>query len=351
MSVWQDPDTKKWKYKFEYQKQRYKREGYPTQRGALLAEAEKRIEVSAPPQKATFPSPHLGEVGKNYLLHCEKRGMAVNTIRSKDAVLSNLVYNIGDPPVGEITKEDIESYLDTRIDSGKSTYNRDLCQIRAMFNWHFGRQAVLFNPANEIEKMREDSYIRYFPPIENYKAVKLIAAADEVDFLETVFHAGLRRIEAQRLLWDRDINFESCSLTAWTRKRKNGALTPKPKAMTKTLRRILQSRYQKRDKSDSRVFQFDTDFLDHMMRRLCEQAQVQPFTLHALRHLGASSLLTSNAPLPAVQAYLGHERITTTDIYAHTFPSAIQRAVEILDGLESQARTGKTEKRPEDLRE
>jgi len=344
MSVWQDPKTKKWKYKFEHQRQRYKTEGFSTQRGAILAEAEKRTRVNAPTQTGGIPSACLKEIILKYLEYCEKRRMATNTLRQKYFVLTSLLFQIGDKPVDKLTKEDIESYLDTRIDSGKSTYNRDLRDIRAMFNWHFGKQAVLFNPANDIDKMGEDLAVRYTPPIHDYTAVKLVASIDEANFLETIFHAGLRRIEAQRLLWDRDINFGSWSLIAWTKKRKNGTLTPKPKAMTKTLRRILHSRYQKRDKSDPRVFQFNTDFLDHMMLRLCKQAQVQPFTLHALRHLGASSLLTLNAPLPAVQAYLGHERATTTDTYAHILPSAIQRAVDILDSVENQHRTDRTSK-------
>jgi len=114
--------------------------------------------------------------------------------------------------------------------------------------------------------------------------------------------------------------------------------------MTQTLYGILEYRYQKRDKSDQRVFQFSTDFLSHMMQRLCEKAAVQYFTLHALRHLGASILLSSNVPLPATQEYLGHERITTTNIYAHSFSSSIQRAVEILDNVGKEIgpnRTGK----------
>ncbi|MBW2342533.1 MAG: tyrosine-type recombinase/integrase [Deltaproteobacteria bacterium] len=344
MSVWQDPKTKRWKYKFERQKQRYKKEGFATQREAILAEAEKRSWVNAPAQTGAIPSACLEEIILEYLEYCKKRRMATNTVRQKYFVLTSLLSDIGDKPVDKVTKEDIESYLDTRIDSGKSTHNRDLRDIRAMFNWHFGRQAVLFNPANDIYKIGEDLTVRYIPPIQDYTVVKLVASIDEVDFLETIFHAGLRRIEAQRLLWDRDINFGSSSLIAWTRKRKDGALTSKPKAMTKTLRRVLYSRYQKRDKSDPRVFQFDTDFLDHMMRRLCKKAKVQRFTLHALRHLGASSLLTSNAPLPAVQAYLGHERVTTTDIYAHMFPTAIQQAVDILDSVENQDRTDQTGK-------
>lgn len=334
MSVWQDPKTKRWKYKFECRKQRYKKEGFATQREAILAEAEKRTWVHAPAQTGAVPSPCLEEVALAYLEYCKKRRMATNTLRQKDFVLANLLWNIGDKPVDEITKEDIELYLDTRIDSGKSTYNRDLRDVRAMFNWHFGKQAVLLNPANDIDKMGEDSYVRDVPPIKDYKATKLIADRDEVDFLETVFHAGLRRIEALRLLWERDVDFNTCSLIAWTRKRKNGILTPKVKAMTKTLYGLLQNRYARRDERDPRVFQFSKKDLRDMIGRLCEQAQVKPFTLHALRHLGASCLLNSNVPLPAVQAYLGHERLTTTDIYAKAFPSAIQRAVEILDGAE-----------------
>ena len=224
--------------------------------------------------------------------------------------------------------------MSARIKDGKSTYNRDLRDIKALFNWHYGRAAVVYNPANDIEKMGEDVPLRYVPSMSDYAAVKQVASPDEKDFLKTVLHAGLRRIEAIRLLWERDVNFETRSLIAWTKKRKNGALTPKPKPMTKTLCRVLEARYQNRDKSDPRVFQFDIECLDKMLKHLCKKAGVRTFSLHALRHLGASILLSENVPLTATQDYLGHERITTTNIYAHTFSSSLQRAVMVLDNFE-----------------
>ncbi|EFK10151.1 site-specific recombinase, phage integrase family [delta proteobacterium NaphS2] len=337
MSVWQDPKTKRWMYKFEFQKKRYKKEGFRTQKEALLAEAERRTQVNAPSlglkELEEPPSDYLEETILKYLNYCKKRKMRTNTIRQKYFVLSNFVKSIGDKPVELIRKSDIEAYLELRIDSGKSTFNRDLRDIRAMFNWYYGREGIFHNPANDIEKIGEDVELRYVPPFSDIKAVKLVATRDEVDFLETIFYAGLRRIEAIRLLWSRDVDFGSRTLISWTRKRKNGTLTPKPKAMTKILYMALKNRYERRNRLDDRVFQFSVEYLNDMMKCLCEKAGVQHFGLHALRHLGASILLSENVPLPAVQEYLGHERITTTNTYAHTLPSSVARAVEILDNV------------------
>lgn len=338
MSVWKDPQTGKWKYKFEHRGKRYKKEGFSRQQDALLAESKKRTMVNAPGQ-SQVPFDFLEETILNYLKFCEKRKMSANTIRQKYFVLTNLCLHIGDKQIDQVTKMSIENYLDTRISAGKSTYNRDLRDINAMFNWHFGRRAVLFNPANEIKKIGEDTPNRYVPPIADFNAVKLVASRDECDFIETIFHAGLRRIEAVRLLWSRDIDFESRTVISWTRKRKDGALTPKPKAMTNTLYGILQDRYRTGNREDDRVFHFETDDLDHMMSRICKRAGVPLFTLHSLRHLGASILLSENVPLTATQNYLGHERLSTTDRYTHTFSSSTQRAVEALDGIENQDRT------------
>lgn len=53
--------------------------------------------------------------------------------------------------------------------------------------------------------------------------------------------------------------------------------------------------------------------------------------IHDMRHTHASWLIAAGAPLPYVQARLGHEKITTTvDTYGHLLPEAHRQMAEIM---------------------
>jgi len=51
-------------------------------------------------------------------------------------------------------------------------------------------------------------------------------------------------------------------------------------------------------------------------------------TFHTLRHSCASYYLSQGMDIKQVQQLLGHSRITTTEIYLHTNPEAIQKRME-----------------------
>jgi integrase/recombinase XerD len=53
-----------------------------------------------------------------------------------------------------------------------------------------------------------------------------------------------------------------------------------------------------------------------MLRRLANRAQIsRPVTPHVLRHTFAVSAVQKGISLPALQRLLGHDRLTTTEIY------------------------------------
>ena len=59
---------------------------------------------------------------------------------------------------------------------------------------------------------------------------------------------------------------------------------------------------------------------------------VTPFRFHDLRHTHVAWLVAGGAPLPHIQARLGHESITTTiDTYGHLLPVGDELISEIID--------------------
>src|SRR4030095_4129988 len=57
-----------------------------------------------------------------------------------------------------------------------------------------------------------------------------------------------------------------------------------------------------------------------------------PFRFHDLRHTHVAWLVAGGAPLPHIQARLGHESITTTiDTYGHLLPVGDELLAAIID--------------------
>ncbi len=84
------------------------------------------------------------------------------------------------------------------------------------------------------------------------------------------------------------------------------------------------------------------DFYNNVWRKLMAALKaegVPPFRFHDLRHTHVAWLVAGGAPLPHIQARLGHESITTTiDTYGHLLPAGD----ELISGIIDTALTGGT---------
>lgn len=65
-----------------------------------------------------------------------------------------------------------------------------------------------------------------------------------------------------------------------------------------------------------------------IMQRAFEKAGVEGFHPHALRHSFATNICRNGAPLPIAQKMLGHARITTTEVYVHSFDGRLDEFFE-----------------------
>ena len=67
------------------------------------------------------------------------------------------------------------------------------------------------------------------------------------------------------------------------------------------------------------------------MKTLCAKAGIEYFRFHPIRHCSASTLADANVQLVDIQAILGHERISTTDLYIKNLKKDTKEAVNALD--------------------
>jgi site-specific recombinase XerD len=54
-------------------------------------------------------------------------------------------------------------------------------------------------------------------------------------------------------------------------------------------------------------------------------------SIHCLRHIYCSHLVSAGVPLRTVQVLAGHASFTTTERYAHLAPGHLREAVKVLD--------------------
>ena len=320
--------------KFQHQGKRYKKEGFKTRRAAVLWEAEKRQEVNARPPKE-IPMLSFQELATADLDDIRPR-MQLNTVRQKAFVYRSFLAFLGaDVPVVIITTKQISDYLNNRAaKDGSKAANRDLRDLKALYNWGL-RQEIIEgkNPCNPIEKYPEEPYRPYIPPPEDIDKVRLVATADERDFLDSIYHLLARKSEVIRLTWE-DVNFEQRWVRLYTRKRRGGQLQEDYLPMNETLYKVLFSRWKRRDKENPNIFTCSGRQLRYMMETLCRRAGVKPFGLHAIRHHVSSILNDSGkASMKQIQKLLRHRRQTTTETYLHSIEGSLYEAAKLLDGL------------------
>jgi len=339
MSVWKDPKRKVWIAKFKFQGRQYKKEGFKTRPKALEWEVQKRDELKNPSE----PEPELvrftfSQVSTDYLEDCQAR-FQKNTWRQKAFVYRNFLSFVNEDPLADsITKQTFIEYLKfRRAKGGNCVANRNLKELKALYNWCIRQELFLQNPCINIQRYPEKPKVRYVPHEEDIKKVIMAADPDDMDLIKIIYHTAGRISEVLNLKWE-DINFEHNRIRLWTRKRVGGELQEDKLPMSDELCRILKRRWDKMDKLTPFVFhnedgtKFTYSQKEHTMKKVCEKANVKPFGFHAIRHHVASILADSGeASLSQIQRFLRHLRITTTDNYIKTLDPELKQVVKILD--------------------
>jgi integrase len=151
----------------------------------------------------------------------------------------------------------------------------------------------------------------------------MTGAGDEERFLLIVLAYTAARIdEALRLRWE-DINFERGFIRLWTKKTKDGSYRAREIPMKGFMKAFLLDLWEKR-RQDEWVFLNEKtgsrfNRRPKFMKGLCKRLGIPSYGFHAIRHFVSSYLLDKEKiGKPTVGRILGHQSLSTTDIYAHS---------------------------------
>lgn len=208
----------------------------------------------------------------------------------------------------------------------------------------------IFTKAVEWEMMEENPFGRGKGLIlkENNQRIKYLTEEEDARLLEEckpqkhlhrivtcAINTGMRKGEILSLRWEQIRNgFIYLEKT----KSKNKREIP----INEDLEQIFKEIRKEQGLSSKYVFIYGRRTIgrvDRAFKGALRRARIENFKFHDLRHTFASHLIMRGASLKEVQELLGHKTMTMTLRYAHLSQEHKKKAVNLLNGLTSSAKT------------
>ena len=233
----------------------------------------------------------------------------------------------------------IRDWMESLMDRGNNapTINKKLSALRSFFRFALKRRLVEKDPAHAIaglkkskplpQFLREGEMDRLLDGMEwgdNYKDVRART------LLLLLYETGLRRSELTGLN-DGDVDFEVGQLKV-TGKRNKQRIVPFGEELNETLKRYITVRDEQMKGDCDALFLSDkghrmtgTQVYEIVRRYLTGVTSLKKRSPHVLRHTFATAMLNNGAGLESIRNLLGHESVSTTEIYAHTTFEQLKR--------------------------
>ena len=232
-------------------------------------------------------------------------------------------------PAERLTAEDIKEYLASCPGRSSRSQARLLSALRSFFNWMVLEGSVKDNPCDRVDMPKLG---RYLPDVLSEEEVfRIIDSVDVTTWqgcrdkaiLEVLYGCGIRVSEAVGLKVS-GLYFAEGFVRVIGKGNKE-RLVPLNDMAADSLRAYLDRRPEPADSESD-----DIVFLNRFGRSLSRQSMFKmiktqallsdirkEISPHTFRHSFATHLVEHGADLRVVQEMLGHESVTTTEIYTH----------------------------------
>jgi integrase/recombinase XerC len=242
-----------------------------------------------------------------------------------------------------ISHLDIRAFLAFLKDRGysKNSISRKLACVRSFFKYLLRENVLTANPALNVSSPKRDKRLPKF--LDLSEITHLLEAPSKNSWkekrdkaiLETLYSSGLRVSELVGLNHD-DVDIFS-GLVRVRGKGKKERIVPLGNVALQAVQNYLQMHPPKEDHAGVKKPLFVnrsggrlTDrsirrMILKYVRRIALNKEVSP---HMLRHSFATHMLDRGADLRSVQELLGHENLSTTQIYTHVTTKRLKEAYD-----------------------
>ncbi len=264
--------------------------------------------------------------------------MSPNTVASYSSDVRKFFTAVKAPP-SEVATKDIGDYLSSLDGLSKRSQARLLSSLCSFFDWQVLEGDRKENPCDPIEPPKKG---RYLPSVLSVEEVEAIMESVDMSswtgkrdraILEVLYGCGLRVSEAVGLRISY-VYLDECFVRVVGKGNKE-RIVPMGEMATTAVRNYLSVRPEpygpeyddilflnRFGKSLSRVSMFTIVKRQAMLAGI--HKEISP---HTFRHSFATHLIENGADLRVVQDMLGHESITTTEIYTHIDSSTWQQSI------------------------
>ena len=280
----------------------------------------------------------------DFLRHLSlERGASAHTVKSYREDLTQAVDRLQESfgkglKVSQVTPRNLRTWLAWMQEQGysRSTISRRLSAVRSWFRYLRLREKVDSNPADGLKGPRKERKLPRFLTraevdtlLEADQGEKRLAPRDHA-LWEVAYSAGVRVSELVGLNLD-DLDHEQGVAVVRGKGKRERLVLLGPMAM-EAIGRWMEVRA-----SLAKTKEQNALFLNHRGTRLTSrsvhrllrhQARLsglkEDVSPHALRHTFATHLLDAGADIRSVQELLGHQSLSTTQIYTHVTTQKLQ---------------------------
>ncbi len=280
---------------------------------------------------------------QNFMLYLEaERNASNHTLINYRVDLKEFEQFLKDIKLIEVTPIDIRRFLAYLSDKecSRSTLGRKLACLRSFYKHMVREGNVKTNPASGIATPKHEKRLPAFLEIEEMAKLLEAPAGDKWEskrdkaIMELLYSSGLRVSELVGVNID-DVDIDN-NLIKVRGKRKKERIVPIGPVALKAIKAYLDSRPKGRGEGIESLFMNKnrTRLTDRSVRRIILkyvkklgiQKDIYP---HMFRHSFATHLLDRGADLRSVQELLGHENLSTTQIYTHVSLRKVREAYEL----------------------
>ena len=296
---------------------------------AIKVEADKRLQLAYGGQSAKTVFTELVE---DYLNNDYKGKQP----KKQKSMLSYWVDLLSDRRIVDITKRDISQGIKNLPKQlSNATKNRYKAVISVVFSYACSEYDLPDSPVRHIRSLPENNArTRYLSNDERSSLFKACRSSQWQQLYLIVLMAittGARKGELTGLKWS-DIDFDR--QLAYISTTKNGE--PKVLPLTKSAIDEL-CKFNKKDNSlvfDSKVKPGRAYCFTKPWKKALNEAGIEDFTFHSLRHTCASYLAMNGASLIEIAEILGHKQIQMTKRYSHLCIDHKQKLINnVLGGI------------------